>query len=76
MIAKLGTWRIGTNPAQPHGYDIVRTHFWEARTPFPERRRSTGAPSPSDQRDLDALEAAGDFIARQVLDKDSVFFEG
>jgi len=75
MIAKLGTWKIGINPAKPLGYDIVRTYFWEAPIPFPERHR-TGAPSPPDRSGLDPLEAAGDFIARQVLDKDSVFFEG
>jgi len=61
MIAALGRWRIEINPSQPLGYDVIRTREI--------------APVPSSE-DPDLLETVGDFIARQVLEKDSSLFDG
>jgi len=61
MIVTVVTWRIKTNPSQPSGYDILQI------------RRET---QPAPENDAHLLETAGDFIARHVLEKDSVLFEG
>lgn len=64
MIATLGSWEIGTNPSKRLGYDAVRICLSEA---------APGDLSPSA---LELEQAAAEFIARQVLERDSVFFEG
>lgn len=64
MIATLGRWEIGTNASKHLRWDSIWNCRFEALQP---------EVSPST---LDPEQAAGEFIARHVLERDSVFFEG
>ena len=63
MLPRLGTWERGTNAAVHLSYDAISKCWLKLE-------QSTGSPLQDLERD------AGDFIARQVLDRDSIFFEG
>lgn len=64
MIATLGRWELTTDPSKRHGYLALRTRAFEAAQPE----------MPQGTAELE--EAAGDFIARHVLENDLVLFEG
>jgi hypothetical protein len=62
MIAVLGRWTIGTNPAKRRGRDVILVRRCEVRA--------------AAQPDPDLEKVVGEFIARQILEKDSPLFEG
>jgi hypothetical protein len=64
MITTLGTWEIKTNLSKHLGSAAIRICLVAAARP----EVSPGA--------LELEQEAGDFIARHVLEKDSVIFEG
>jgi len=63
MIATLGRWEIRTNLSKHLGFEAIRISRFEAVEPE----------VPPDALELE--QAAGDFIARHVLERDSLSFE-
>ena len=64
MTANLGTWEIRTSPSNPTRDGCTR----EYRIVRLSREVIVSEPELED--------TVGDFITRQVLERDSVFFEG
>jgi len=64
MIANLGKWEIRSSPKKQAGEERAP----EYRLVVISRSVTTSDP--------DIEETAGDFITRQVLERDSMFFEG
>ena len=64
MRATLGTWVMKSDPSKRLGSAAIRFCFFVA----PRAETSPGA--------VDLEQEAGDFIARHVLERDSVIHEG
>jgi len=64
MIATLGTWEMKSNPSKRLGSAAIRICFFLVA-------RAEVSPSA-----LELEQEAGDFIARHVLERDSVIHEG
>jgi hypothetical protein len=63
MITIVGTWKIETNPSKPWGYDAI----WKC---WREAKHAVSRNEP------DLEQEVADFVARQVLERDSVLFDG